>query len=289
MPKKERRIIMAVLTMQNRKGGVAKTTSVVHLATVPALAGKKVLAIDMDPQGNTSQVFMAMREGEKDISDLLFFDAKIEDIIVHSKYGVDVLPNNKKIQRPDKFFYQSGRKDKDLLLLRNAIESVRNDYDLIIIDNNPSADTFSDMSLIAADYVLIPVDSANFSYDGIQDELQDFYNIKENFNDDIELLGVLLAHIKPQTKLLRTQHDAYDKIFDSLLLKAVIRDDNQIAEALARYMPVYFYNKKTNAGADYIEVAKQIGIISLDEYTELSRSYIGKKNRFLPSFMQKEE
>lgn len=271
---------MSILCAFNKKGGVGKTTSCVELACIPTLVGKKSLIVDMDCQGNSSQVYRAFNESAPDITDLLFGNASIEDVLVHSEFGVDVLPNNKHVKRPDQYFYSNGYQDKDLYKLKDVLDKIKDQYHTIIIDNSPAADSFSDMSLIASDYVLIPVDSANFSYDGISDVIKDFYRIQSDYNSELEIIGVLLAHVKARTTLVRQKYSAYDSMFQNIALKSVIRDDNNIAESLSRYMPIYYYDKKTNAGTDYINVAQQLSLIDLDDYKKLMREYSNSRTRF---------
>lgn len=271
---------MSILCAFNKKGGVGKTTSCVELACIPALVGKRSLIVDMDCQGNSSQVYRAFNEDNPDITDLLFGSATIDDVLVHSDFGVDVLPNNKHVKRPDQFFYGNGYQEKDLYRLKEVLDKIKTNYDTIIIDNNPASDSFSDMSLIASDYVLIPVDSANFSYDGISDVIEDYYRIQSDYNSELQIIGVLLAHVKARTTLVKQKYSAYDSMFQNIALKSVIRDDNNIAESLSRYMPVYFYDKKTNAGTDYINVAQQLSLIDLDDYKKLLREYSNTKTRF---------
>ncbi|WP_036611446.1 ParA family protein [Oribacterium sp. P6A1] len=271
---------MSILCAFNKKGGVGKTTSCVELACIPTLVGKRSLIVDMDCQGNSSQVYRAFNEENPDITDLLFGSATIDEVLVHSEFGVDVLPNNKHVKRPDQYFYSNGYQEKDLYRLKDVLDKIKENYDTIIIDNNPASDSFSDMSLIASDYVLIPVDSANFSYDGISDVLEDYYRIQQDYNSELQIIGVLLAHVKPRTTLVKQKYTAYDSMFQNIALKSVIRDDNNIAESLSRYMPVYFYDKKSNAGTDYINVAQQLSLIDLDDYKKLLREYSNTRTRF---------
>ena len=271
---------MSILCAFNKKGGVGKTTSCVELACIPTLVGKRSLIVDMDCQGNSSQVYRAFNEENPDITDLLFGSATIDEVLVHSEFGVDVLPNNKHVKRPDQYFYSNGYQEKDLYRLKDVLDKIKENYDTIIIDNNPASDSFSDMSLIASDYVLIPVDSANFSYDGISDVLEYYYRIQQDYNSELQIIGVLLAHVKPRTTLVKQKYTAYDSMFQNIALKSVIRDDNNIAESLSRYMPVYFYDKKSNAGTDYINVAQQLSLIDLDDYKKLLREYSNTRTRF---------
>lgn len=276
---------MKTYCISNRKGGVGKTTTTVNLGTVPALAGKKVLIIDMDPQGNATQTFRCNNyedENQADINDVLFNGVDIHKAIVHSEfYGIDVLPNNKKVRNPGEYFndlYEKSERDSHKIVLRDALHAVADEYDYAFIDTNPSGGTMVDIQLTASDYVLIPVDVSGYSSDGISDELEDFYNVQDTFNPNLELKGVVLGDVNPRTNLTATRQQGYGKLLDNLALKTMIRHDGNLQTSSSLYEPLFSYKKKVNGCSDYINLAYELGIISYEECELLKKEYVKTVN-----------
>lgn len=256
-----------VFCLANNKGGVAKTATTTSLATLLALAGHRILVIDFDPQANATQGLGCYSNGKTDIFDVLLKDRPVEDAVVASPYGVDILANMKNTTRPLDIFRQQGK--ENLTLLRNVINSIKDRYDEIFIDTNPSANLLSDMAMIASDYILIPVKQDSSSIDGIYDELQTIKYIKENYNNKLEIKGIFLANVNTRTNLVKIRFDQYTKAFGSQFKPIAIREDNTYSMANASLKPLYFYQKKSNVGNDYIELAQQLGLLSLREFEKL--------------------
>ena len=273
----------SVVTCYNHKGGVAKTVSVVNLAAVTALAGKMVLIIDLDFQGNASQALDVQgSENEKDVIDFIYNKAEIDEVLKHSEFNIDVLPNNAKYEQPDRYHIQGGydNNSRSIFFIKDRIKSLISQYDLILIDTNPSHNIWNDMAMTASNYIIIPVNTDSASSDGITKTLKNYIKIKKNYNNNLGLLGVLLTRVKSRTNLAKEKYDSYGDLLKNARLKSVIRDDNNIMDAMSHYMPVYYFNPKTNAGTDYIEAAREMGFISLSDYTTLKKQYSSDKNEF---------
>lgn len=256
-----------VFCMANNKGGVAKTATTVSLATLLGLANHRILVADFDPQANATQSLGCYQNGKTDIFDVMLKDLPVEQALYHSEYGVDVLANMKNNTRPLDLFRRNNK--ESLVLLKDLIASLKSDYDEIFIDTNPAANLLSDMAMVASDYVLIPVKQDSSSIDGIFDELQTIKFIKENYNSKLEIKGIFLANVNPRTNLVKVRLDQYTQAFGSQYKPVIIREDNTYSMANAQLKPIYFYQKKSNVGNDYIELAQQLGLLSLREYEKL--------------------
>ncbi len=256
-----------IFCMANNKGGVAKTATTVSLATLLGLAGHKILVVDFDPQANATQSLGCYENGKTDIFDVMLNDKPISEALVHSQYKVDLLVNMKNTSRPLDVFRHKQK--ESLVLLRDLLEPLKSSYDEIFIDTNPAANLLSDMAMVAADYVLIPVKQDSSSIDGIFDELQTIKYIKENYNSSLEIKGIFLANVNPRTNLVKVRLDQYTQAFGNQYKPVIIREDNTYSMANASLQPIYFYQKKSNVGNDYIELAQQLGLLSLREYEKL--------------------
>lgn len=256
-----------IFCMANNKGGVAKTASTISLATLLGLAGHRILVVDFDPQANATQGFGCYDGKHTDIYDVLLNDGDLSDALIHTKYGVDIVCNMKKVSRPLDKFRQTNK--ENLTLLKNSLKLFKSAYDEIFIDTNPAANLLSDMAMVASDYVLIPVKQDSSSIDGIFDELQTVKYIKENFNSNLEIKGIFLANVNPRTNLVKIRLDQYTQAFGNQYKPVIIREDNTYCMANASLQPIYYYQKKSNVGNDYIELAQQLGLLSLREYEKL--------------------
>lgn len=297
---------MAIICCYERKGGVSKTTTSIHLASAAALTGKKVLLIDLDPQGNSSQVLRSQKLNTPDVSDFIFGNDTFENIAIRrtaetfkdcntiseteSAFQLDILPNNKNVKAPDQYFYTHGYQNDSeaVFFLKNRLRDLKNQYDLIIIDTNPVYNIFNTMALTASDYVLLPVNADGFSQDGLRDCIEDISEVQNNYNPNLEILGILLTRVKSRTLLAKEKFDSYTEKLHDITLKTVIRDDNSIMDAMAHYMPVYFFSK-SSAGADYIDACLELGLVSLDQYKTLKKKYFTSSNSFrMHGFLNKE-
>lgn len=249
----------------NNKGGVGKTTTAVSLSTIASLSDKKILSIDMDPQGNLSQTFHAYNKDNSDISDLIF--NKNEECISHSEYNVDIIQNSGEVQDPS--IRWTEQKDKDIFILRKFLQKKKDDYDFCFIDTSPSSSIFSDIALIASDYVVIPSDASSYSYSGTGNLISHIYEIHDNYASWLSLLGTIICNEKTNTKAYRRAEKGYSEIFGNILGR--IPQDTSIKES--PFMPIYYYKKRTRAGEAYLKTAMALGIISINEYKTLVKEY----------------
>ncbi len=261
-----------VIALANRKGGSAKTGSVVSLATILSTLGHKVLVIDSDPQGNSTEIldcFFQNHDDMMDYSDVLL--GRCEDVheaIQHSRFGMDVLVNEKKVtDLSDEFVECVGR--GNLTVLNDAVEPLRDEYEYILIDTNPSNNAASDNALIAADELLIPIQEEGQSSDGASDEVEKIQFIKDNYKDDYDLLGLFLCNIDPRTNLTKYRKKLNAEAYGDKFFQTHIRRDNLYKHSVSFYEPIYFMQKKSNVGTDYIQLALESGLITNSEYKKL--------------------
>jgi len=191
----------AIIAIANQKGGEGKTTTSINLAHGLALAGKKTLLIDMDPQGNSSGIFADIDSLHKTVADLFLKKESIENLIIPTRYdNLHLLPA--KISLAE---VELGTLNVDApYVMRDAIDSVRNNYDAMVIDCPPSLSIFTINALGAAGYVVIPLQAEKFSIDGIKGLQGTIDGIKRRINPGLKILGALITQLKSNTVLTKT-------------------------------------------------------------------------------------
>ena len=275
---------MAVtIAVINNKGGSGKSTTVCALASMLEMINKKVLVIDADPQGNSSQVFRVFDpDSLGGTYDLFFNDIPTKDIVkISSNSNVNVIPADQKhwdtTEELSLLSKEKGRREATLIL-RNRLKEVQNDYEFIIIDNSPARGILADNVLVASDYVLTPVEVEGFSYEAIKMVLGDIIRIKENYNPDLAFLGALFVMATPRTILFKSIYQQFIDELGDYAIKQPIRMDNTVREANTCFTPLYRYVQRCKAGTDYIRAAQEMGFID-DREAEKLIKWCGVKCR----------
>ena len=264
-----------VIAFANRKGGTAKTGSTVSLATLLAILGHKVLVVDSDPQGNSTEILDCFPEDQdsrdslKDYSDVLLGRCSdVHDAIQHSRFGMDVLVNEKKVdQLSDEFVEYAGRGNR--LVLNKILEPLKDEYEFIFIDTNPADNCAADNALVAADGILVPIQEDGQSSDGATDNLKKAQFIRDNYKEDYRVHGLFLCNVDPRTNLTKYRKKLNAEAFGDIFLTTHIRRDNLYKNSASFYEPIYFLQKKSNVGTDYINLALELGLITKSEYKKL--------------------
>lgn len=190
-----------IIAIANQKGGEGKTTTSINLAHGLALEGKKTLLVDIDPQGNSSGIFADLESLNKTVADLFLKKHSAEEIIIPTRYpNLDLMPA--KINLAE---VELGTLNVDApYVMRDALESVANKYDAIVIDCPPSLSIFTINALGAAGFVIIPLQAEKFSIDGIKGLQGTIEGIKRRINPGLRILGALITQLKSNTVLTKT-------------------------------------------------------------------------------------
>ncbi len=265
-----------IYSVVNKKGGVGKTTTVSALASIIALAGKRVLVIDLDPQVNSTSLFIKTST-TKTITDVFKCRKEhltkdfMESVIYKTEFdNIDIIPGDVNLdEEGDIILLQNATTDgKRVLLPQNAqmllvdaFKLVEDDYDLILIDNTPYFNLISKNALAASDGVLIPVEGAGFSYDGLSILLNRINGIKSEVNNKLSIIGVFFTDVFPKTKLFGLMEEHFRNDLDSTLLNTYIRHDNRVKIAETVQQPLAFFSDKGNAIKDYTSLAKELELI----------------------------
>lgn len=246
-----------ILSIINQKGGVGKSTSAINLSAALGENNKKVLLIDLDPQGNTtSGIGVEKSQVDKCIYDVLLNDAKIEDVVIKNVCdGVDVVPATINLAGAEvELVSQMARENR----LKNAAGSMRGFYDYIIIDCPPSLGLLTINALVAADKLLIPIQCEFYALEGVTKLLDSMKRVKNILNPSLDIEGVVLTMFDTRQLLARQVVEEVKNYFGKIMFNTIIPREVKIAEAPGYAQPITEYAPKSKGALAYRELAKEV-------------------------------
>lgn len=254
-----------IITIANQKGGVGKTTTAVNLSAALAQNGKKVLLIDADPQTNaTTSLGFNRNDYEYNIYHVLIGIKKMSDVILTSKFkNFDLVPANIGLVGVEKAFYDSTKQNRELLL-KKAIEAIKNNYDYIIIDSPPALGPITINALGAADSVIIPIQCEYFALEGLAQLLNTINLLKKSINPKLAIKGFLPTMYSSQNNLSKQvledlEHHFKDNLFLDKQKEFIIVPRNiKVAESPSYGKPVTEYAHRSKGAVAYNNLAKCI-------------------------------
>lgn len=246
-----------VIAITNQKGGVGKTTTAVNLCFSLAKSGKKVLLIDFDPQGNATSGFGIDKQSlSSSMVDVINDNLPLVSAIKDTKYkNLYIAPTVAQLANAE---VELAQADKRFVRLKNAIDSVSGDYDIVIIDCPPSLSLLTVNSLIAARFVILPVQAEFYALEGLGQLLETMKLIKKASNPQLELLGVLTTMMDSRTTLSSQVHDEIKKHFPGKVFETTIPRNIRLAEAPSHGVPVGAYDKFSKGSRAYKALAKEV-------------------------------
>lgn len=246
-----------VIALANQKGGVGKTTSSVNLSSSLAFLGKKVLLVDIDPQGNASSgVGVNKGEIEHCIYDVLVDDVAIQDVLQKTDLdNLNVIPATIQLAGAEVELVPAISRE---IRLKKAIDSIRDGYDYVIIDCPPSLGLLTLNALTAADSVLIPVQCEYYALEGLSQLLNTIRIVQKHLNEDLQIEGVLLTMLDARTNLGIQVIEEVKKYFQNKVFNTIIPRNVRLSEAPSHGKPILLYDAKSKGAEVYLELAKEV-------------------------------
>ena len=242
-----------ILALANHKGGTGKTTTAINLGAALALKGKRVLLVDLDPQGNLSYSF-GFDENQLDISYVLSEEKSFEEVVIHQE-KMDILPATMRLSDIELSMYSVDERE---LLLKNLLDSIKDNYDYILIDCSPARSLLTVNALTAADYVMSTILLDVLSIQGLMHIVRTIQEIKMVLNAKLEFLGVLAVNIDLRKKLSKEVIDFVKANYDFSFFQTSIRGNVKVAEAPSHGKSVVAYAPNSNGAKEYILLAEEI-------------------------------
>ncbi|MEE1170627.1 MAG: AAA family ATPase [Anaerovoracaceae bacterium] len=247
----------------NQKGGVGKTTTNINLAACLAVKGKKILVLDIDPQGNTTSGLGVSKTGQEFTTyDVLTnSDLNIDDAIVHTQTeGLDLIPGSVELAGAEVELVQLDHRESRL---KTALAPIKSRYDYIFIDCPPSLGLLTINSLTAVDSVLIPIQCEYYALEGVSQLMSTIEIVKAKLNPDLEIEGVILSMFDGRTNLSIQVVEEVKKYFREKVYTTVIPRNVRLAEAPSYGMPIVKYDPNSTGAEAYSEFADEF--LSLEE------------------------
>lgn len=245
-----------IIAIANQKGGVGKTTTAVNLSACVAALGKKVLVVDIDPQGNTTSGLGVYAENmENTIYDVLVNGMAPKDAITEVPYfSMHILGSDISLAGAE---IELVGVDKREFLLRNALEELKDDYDFIFIDSPPSLGLITLNGLAAADAVVVPVQCEYYALEGIAQLTKTVNMVKKALNPDLEIEGVVMTMFDGRTNLSLQVVEEVKKYFGTKVYRTLIPRNVRLSEAPSFGEPIIVFDKTATGAAAYEKLAKE--------------------------------
>lgn len=252
-----------VISLVNQKGGVGKTTTSINLSASLAVLGKKVLLIDLDPQGNTTTgVGINKGDIDKSIYDVLIGKCSLEDAMVKTKYkNLYVMPATINLAGLDIELLEKSQNEPGFAKgaqLKKHIDEVRDSFDFMIIDCPPSLGLITTNALTASNSVIIPVQCEFFALEGIMQLLNTIMLAQKTLNPELDIEGVLLTMLDSRTNLGFEVVDDIRKFFKERVYNTIIPRLIRLTEAPSHGEPIIAYDPKSRGSAAYLNLAKEV-------------------------------
>lgn len=253
-----------IIAIANQKGGVGKTTTAINLSAALAELGKRVLVIDMDPQGNTtSGLGIDKDEQDNSIYELLIGESKIGDCIVPCVVdGLKVIPSNVDLSGAEIELIGVAEKE---YILKKAVEQVRDHYDFVVIDCPPALSMLTINAMTTANSVLVPIQCEYYALEGLSQLIYTINLVKDRLNPDLFIEGVVFTMYDSRTNLSMQVVENVKNNLNQNIYKTIIPRNVRLAEAPSHGLPITMYDNRSAGAESYRNLAKEVVAFSEEE------------------------
>ena len=246
-----------IIAIANQKGGVGKTTTSINLSSCIAAKGKKVLVVDIDPQGTTTSGYgIEKNDLDNTIYELMLGDCSIEDCIIKDVIeNISILPSNVNLAAAE---IELIGVDKKEYILKNEIDWVKDRYDYIIIDCPPSLSLLTVNAMTTADSVLVPIQCEYYALEGLSQLIHTVNLVKERLNPNLEMEGVVFTMYDSRTNLSAQVVENVKSHLNQKVYRTVIPRNIRLAEAPSYGQPINIYDPKSAGAESYLALAEEV-------------------------------
>lgn len=246
-----------IIAVTNQKGGVGKTTTSVNLAACLAAAKRRVLLIDLDPQGNAAMGVGVVKEDiEHSSCELLLEEVPAQETVIHNPdAGFDIIPGNADLTAAEVHLMTADYRERRL---GDALMTIKDQYDYILIDCPPSLNMLTVNALVAATGVLIPMQCEYYALEGLTALMSTIRNICESVNADLQLEGILRTMFDNRSRLTKDVSDQLQEYFGDKVFRTCVPRNIRLAEAPSHGLPVIMYDKASRGALAYIALAGEL-------------------------------
>ena len=259
LPPKIFSVSRQIIAVTNQKGGCAKTTTAVNLSGCLAERGYKVLVIDLDPQAHASLGLGMDKDNiDRTIYDVLMNNVSLCDVILKTQVErLDAVPSNSVLSGAQlELASVLGRESVLRIAVRKML--LKKDYDFIIFDCNPSLNLVTINALVAADSILIPIQTHYYSLEGMKELFSTIDIVRERLNPDLQILGILATLYDTRTKISAKMLGQIREYFKGMVFDTVIRNNVKLCEAPIFKKPIHIYDNRSLGAQDYFSLADEV-------------------------------
>ena len=246
-----------IIAIANQKGGVGKTTTSINLSAALAEEGKKILVVDIDPQGNCTSGFgIDKNRQEFTVYELLLDDCTINECMQREiMKGIDLIPANVNLAASEIELIGIPRKE---FILRDALDYIKDDYDYIIMDCPPSLNVLTVNAMVAADSVIVPIQCEYYALEGLSQLIHTINLVKARLNRKLDIEGIVFTMFDARTNLALDVVNEVKKYFSAKMYNTIIPRNVKLSEAPSHGEPVLAYDAKSKGAQVYQELAREV-------------------------------